>query len=254
MSTDRLLQVISGPTTGLLVFAFPPSASGPALFRRWLPFRPPGLELVAIHTPGRESRFAEPPVSSLTPLADDIAAAIDAYAERPYVIFGHSVGATLGREVAMRLRRRSRPLSMLVAAGSAAPDILGDTTLADADDQTLIGALREWGVTPDDMVDEDVADVILPVMRADMAVDRACRLGRPPTAEDRLDIPIVAITGDDDPMAEINYRSWAAWTDAAHSAHVVPGGHSVPFEQPAAVLEILVREAGRLGGPRLTVG
>ncbi|MEU9379844.1 alpha/beta fold hydrolase [Streptomyces sp. NPDC048279] len=246
--------MISGPTTGLLVFAFPPSGSGPALFRRWLPVRPPGLELVAIHTPGRESRFSEPPVSSLIPLADDIAAAIDAYAERPYVIFGHSVGALLGREVAWRLRRRSRPLSLLVAAGSAAPDVVFDTTLADADDQTLIEALREWGATPDDMVDEDVAEVILPVMRADMAVAESCRLGRPPTADDRLDIPIIAITGDKDPGAEIHCRSWAAWTDAAHAAHVVPGGHFFPFEQPAAVLEILARDAGRLGGPRPTVG
>lgn len=254
LSADRLLQVISGPTTGLLVFAFPPSGSGPALFRRWLPVRPPGLELVAIHTPGRESRFAEPPASSLTPLVDDIAAAIDAYAERPYVLFGHSAGALLAREVAWRLRRASRPVSLLIAAGSAAPDVVFETTLDGADDQTLINALREWGATPDDMLDDDVADMILPVLRADLAVAETMRLGRPPMAADRLDIPIIAITGENDPAAEIHCRSWAAWTDAAHAAHVVPGGHFFPFEHPAAVLEILARDAGRMGGPRPTVG
>jgi surfactin synthase thioesterase subunit len=254
LSTDQLLQVISGPTTGLLMFAFPPSGSGPSLFRQWLPVRPPGLELVAIHAPGRESRYAEPLVSSLTPLADDIAAAIDDYAERPYIIFGHSAGALLGREVAWRLRRRSRPLALFVAAGSAAPDVVFDTNLSEADDDTLIDALREWGAIPADMLDEDVADLLLPVMRADMAVAESCRRPRPPTADDRLDIPIIAITGDNDPAAEIHCRSWAAWTDAAHAAHVVPGGHFFPFEQPAAVLEILTRDVGRIGGSRPTVG
>ncbi|HTJ69381.1 MAG TPA: alpha/beta fold hydrolase [Actinospica sp.] len=249
MPTDRLLQVIFGPTKGPLVFAIPPSGSGPSLFRRWLPDRPAGLELVAIHAPGRESRFAEPAVSSRTTLVDEIAAAIDEYAERPYVIFGHSAGALLAREVAWRLRQKSRPVSLLVAAGSAAPDVVFDTTLADADDATVIGAMRAWGAIPDDMLDEDVAEVILPVMRADMAVAEACRVGRPPTDEDRLDIPIIAITGEDDPAAEIHVRSWAAWTDAGHAAHVVPGGHFFPFEHPAAVLEILARGAGRPGGP-----
>ena len=183
---------------------------------------------------------------------DDIAAAIDAYAERPYVIFGHSLGALLGREVAWRLRRRSRPVSSLVAACSAPPDVEGDPTLADPDDQTLIKTLREWGATPDAMADEDVAEVILPAMRADMVLARSCRLGRPPTADDRLDIPIIAITGDQDPLVDVQCQGWAPWTDAAHTAHVMPGGHFFPFERPAAVLEILTREAGRPGGSRPT--
>ncbi len=239
--------MVSGRTTGLLVFAFPPSGSGPSLFRRWLPVRPPGLELVAIHTPGREDRCTEPAVSTLGPLADDIAEAIDRYGERPYVIFGHSAGALLGREVAWRLRRSGRPLSLLVAAGSAAPDVaFGGNSLIDADDTTLLEALRDWGGTPAGVLDADAVDIFLPCLRADMAVAEACRRDQPPTAEDRLDIPILAITGADDPAAELHCQSWQAWTDAESAAHVVPGGHFFPFEHPAAVLEILAREAGDL--------
>lgn len=249
MTNDRLLQVLSGPTAGPLVFAFPPSGAGPSLFRRWLPARPPGLELVVIHTPGRESRIGEPPVCSLTPLADEIADAIDGYAQRPYVIFGHSLGSLLGREVAVRLRRRSRPVSALVAACSAPPDVEGDPALDDPDDKILIETLRDWGAVPEEMADEDLVEVVLPAVRADMALARSCRLGRPPTAEDRLDIPIIAIVGDEDPLADVQSTGWAPWTDAAHTAHVMSGGHFFPFERPEAVLEILTRDAGHPGAP-----
>lgn len=249
MVRDPLLRVISGPTTGLLVFAFPAAGSGPSIFRRWLPHRPPGLELVAIHAPGREDRCIEPPVSSVTPLADDIAAAIDRYGDRPYVIFGHSAGALLGREVAWRLTQRARPLRMFVAAGSAAPDTVVDS-LAEADDDILIGAMRDWGGIPDAMLDDDVLEVILPCLRADMAVAQSCRRDHPPTADDRLDIPIIALAGADDlAIYWPDCQRWSTWTDAASIAHQVPGGHFFPFEQPAAVLDYLQRDPERPGEP-----
>ncbi|MDE0775680.1 MAG: alpha/beta fold hydrolase [Nocardioides sp.] len=230
------------------MFLFPPSGSGPSLFRQWLPYRPPGLEMVAVHAPGREDRFTEPAATDVAPLADDIAAAIDRYADRPFVIFGHSAGALLGREVAWRLRRRSRPVALLVAANSAAPDVVFANTLADADDATLLAAVRDWGATPDGLLSDDMLEAFLPCLRADMAVAQSCRRTKPPAPEDRLDIPIAALTGHDDPAAEMHSTSWSAWTSVASITHVVPGGgHFLPFEQPEAVLEILAREISRLG-------
>lgn len=250
MVSDPLLRVISGPTTGSLIFAFPGAGCGPSIFRQWLPVRPPGLELVAIHTPGREDRCSEPPVSSVAPLADHIAAAIDEYAERPYVIFGHSGGALLAREVAWRLRQSGRPVRLLVAAGAAAPDVVVDDTLAEADDETLSSVLRDWGGTPDALLSADAAEVFLPCLRADMALANACRRAHPPTADDRLDIPIAVLAGADDPAIYLpDCERWTAWTDAASVVQVLPGGHFFPFEQPAAVLEFITRDAGRLGGP-----
>jgi surfactin synthase thioesterase subunit len=249
LTRDPLLRPISGPTTGLLVFAFPAAGSGPSMFRRWLPYRPPGLEVVAIHTPGREDRCIEPPISSVTPLADDIAAAIDRYADRPYVIFGHSGGALLGREVAWRLRRRDRPLRLFVTAAAAPPDVPVNS-LAEADDDVLIGALRDWGGVPEALLSEDALEVLLPCVRADMAVSDSCRREYPPTAEDLLDVPIIALAGaDDQAIYWPECRRWLTWTSAPGVAHLVPGGHFFPFERPAAVLGYLERDPDRLGEP-----
>jgi medium-chain acyl-[acyl-carrier-protein] hydrolase len=247
---DPLLRRISGPTTGLLVFAFPAAGSGPSIFRQWLPHRPPGLELVAIHTPGREDRWIEPAVSSVTPLADDIAAAIDRYGERPFVIFGHSAGALLGREVAWRLEQRERPLRLFVTAGAATPDVVVNS-LAKADDDTLIGAIRDWGGIPDEMLsNEDVLDVILPCLRADMALADDCRRDYPPAADDRLDVPIIALAGADDEAIHFpDCQRWSTWTNAVSVAHRVPGGHFFPFEQPAAVFDYIERDPEGLGKP-----
>ena len=250
MVRDPLLRAISGPTTGLLVFAFPAAGSGPSIFRRWLPHRPPGLELVAVHTPGRVDRCFEPAVSSAAPLADDIAAAIDRYGDRPYVIFGHSAGALLAREVAWRLQRRGRPARLFVAAGAAAPDVAVDAGLAEADDAVLIDALRDWGASPDALLSDEVLEILLPCLRADMALANSCRRDHPPTADDRLDIPIIALAGADDPAIDWpDCQRWSAWTDAASVAHLIPGGHFFPFEQPDAILQCLTRDPERLGAP-----
>lgn len=93
-------------------------------------------------------------------------------------------------------------------------------------------------------------EVILPCLRADMILSNSCRRDYPPTADDRLDIPIIALAGADDPAIHWpDCQRWRGWTDAASVAHLVPGGHFFPFEQPAAVLDHLVRDPERLGGP-----
>jgi surfactin synthase thioesterase subunit len=247
---DPLLRPVSGPTTGLLVFAFPAAGAGPTVFRKWLPHRPPGVELVAVHAPGREDRCFEDPIASVTPLADDIAAAIEQYGERPFAIFGHSAGALLGREVAWRLTRRSRPLRLFVAAG-AAPDAPIGASLADAPDEVLIGAMRDWGGIPEHALqDEDMLDVLLPCLRADMAMADSCRTSHPPAAQDRIDVPIIALAGaEDEAIHWPDFQRWKAWTTAATVIHQVPGGHFFPFEQPEAVLDYLVRDPEHLDEP-----
>ena len=88
--------------SGPVVFLLPPAGTGPRVFDSWTAAAGP-VELVAVHLPGREELLDEQPYAEAAPLADAIAAEVLAYGDRPRAVFGHSVGAVVGREVVKRL-------------------------------------------------------------------------------------------------------------------------------------------------------
>ncbi|MEV4085609.1 thioesterase domain-containing protein [Nonomuraea fuscirosea] len=62
----------------------------------------PGLTVVPVQLPGRESRIAEPPAFTIAEIADEVAPATD----EPYALYGHSMGARLAFEVVRAGRLR----------------------------------------------------------------------------------------------------------------------------------------------------
>lgn len=230
---------------GTVLFAFPPAGAGPSLFRPWLPHIPVGVELVALLAPGRESRLHEPPLQHVRPLADAVAQAVRAYTDRPFAVFGHSMGALLATEVAGRLA--AEPLELLVVAGSRPPHQPVDD-LTTATDAEIVRALATWGGTPEEVLgDPDVLSVFLPGLRADFAVGESCR--RPLSADAALDVPILSFVGTDDPLATPgDCAEWGRWSRASFEQRVVEGNHFFPFTRPSAVLSwIGTRLAGGPG-------
>lgn len=87
-----------------------PHAGGAAsFFRGWAGALPWDLDLLALQYPGREDRFGEPCARSIDALAGPAAEALVEYARQPLVLFGHSLGAALAYEVALRLEQRGAP-------------------------------------------------------------------------------------------------------------------------------------------------
>ncbi|MDQ0954324.1 surfactin synthase thioesterase subunit [Streptomyces phaeochromogenes] len=65
----------------------------------------PEIDVVAVQYPGRQERRTEPLVDSVEKLADLIVPELEPWLDRPLTFFGHSMGASLAYEVALRLRR-----------------------------------------------------------------------------------------------------------------------------------------------------
>src|SRR5262249_29653456 len=63
----------------------------------------PQVEVLAVQYPGRQDRRAEPCIEDVGGLADQITASLQPWIDRPVALFGHSMGAILGFEVALRL-------------------------------------------------------------------------------------------------------------------------------------------------------
>lgn len=236
----RQLVVANGAP---IVCAIPAAGAGSTVFRPWIAEAPGGLEIIAVSAPGREERFSEEPIRTIEPLADQIAAALEHYADRPLAILGHSLGALVGREVARRLGKGR--VRLLVVAGARPPNDPSPGEYASADDGELIRLLQEWGGTPPAVLaSPDFASTFLPCLRADLDAYASCRT--PPSELQRLDVPILALAGRHDPFAPpIACGGWTAWTSAGFDLEILPGGHAFPITEARAVLRTTARHFAR---------
>jgi medium-chain acyl-[acyl-carrier-protein] hydrolase len=159
-----------GPAS-VRLFCFPPAGGGASFFRDWADALPADVEVSAIQLPGRETRLRESPHARMGPLVDDLSATLRPHLDRPFAIFGHSMGALVGFELARRLHAASAPEpALVVVAGQRAPHLpLGRELWHRLPTPRLLDALRELNGIPELVLDNaELRELVLPAIRADL--------------------------------------------------------------------------------------
>jgi pyochelin biosynthesis protein PchC len=83
------------PRARLRLYCIPYAGGGPWVYREWPAGLRADVEVRAVVLPGRDPRFGEPALTSVEALADVLVPALCAELDRPFAIFGHSLGAAL---------------------------------------------------------------------------------------------------------------------------------------------------------------
>ncbi|WP_432138459.1 MULTISPECIES: thioesterase II family protein [unclassified Streptomyces] len=210
------------PRPGTRLVCFPHAGGAASFFRGWPALLPADTEVLAVRYPGREDRILEEPVTSMAELAGPVADALAALPALPTAYFGHSMGASVAYETALRQGSQAGP-RLLAVSGRAAPHRL--PVFGFDDDAALLADVRRRGGPLAPALDDpDLTELVLPALRADYGLLRRY------TAEaraERLDIPVIAYYGDADtdvPAADV-----VAWADVAapgtFTARAFPGDH-----------------------------
>ncbi len=225
------------------LFCLPYAGAGSVIYRNWADVLPEGVELVAVELPGRGKRLLEPPYRELNRLVADLAVALESGLDKPYAIFGHSMGALIGFELIRYLRRNHRPLPLhLFVSGRNAPTIPDDTDppLHTLPDEQFMMKLKELDGTPEAVLQHrELMELLLPILRADFGL---CEnyVYRP---EPPLEIPITAFGGlKDVSVPPPHIEAWKEQTRARFSARFFPGGHFFLNDFRLEIMEILCRE------------
>ena len=238
----------------LRLFCLPYAGGAAAVFQGWPDLLPMEVEVCALELPGRGARLLETPHRSCEALVRDLADALSARCDRPYVLFGHSLGALLAFELVRELRRRSRALPRrLIVAGAPAPDCPPrEQRLHELSDRDFVAAIRELGGTPSAVLDDaELMSLLLPGLRADFEILAHYRFAE----ETALELPIAAFGGLHDPLVRTDdVEGWLRHTRTESSVSLVPGGHFFLNTHPQSLLpEVCLQlkvEADRLGrGP-----
>lgn len=231
----------------LRVFCFPYAGGSASAYRRWAEAMPEEIEIVAIQLPGRETRIGEALVTDFQHIVRNIYDALLPYGDEPFVLFGHSLGALFGFELARFLRQRGNGpgLLKLIVSGCAAPylrkpDI--DGPLHNLSDDHLIEKLRKFNGTPNEVFDNnEMLALALPILRADFCLADTYQY----VAGPRLNVPISVFCGTDDNISETELVGWRQHTDDSFSLRKFPGDHFFINSYRDLVLNALVDELGR---------
>lgn len=235
----NLAKSAADPAVRLI--CLPYAGAGAGAYRDWPALLPGTVGVLAAQPPGREHRFHERPIGWLPTYVEELAAAVRPLLDRPYAVFGHSIGARVGFELCRLLRRDGAPLpARLYLSGCPAPQLPAPPPRWDLPDAELIEELRGLGGTPPELFESPgLMALFLPMLRADFALVETY----PYVEEAPLPVPIRSFAGRSDPEASPEaVGSWAPHTSAWFEAHEFDGDHFFLHDQRAALLRLLAED------------
>lgn len=227
----------------LRLICLPYAGGGASAYRGWSDLLPREVELHAVQLPGREWRIKEPVLNRIEPIVDSLISEMIQLFDRPFALFGHSMGALLGFEVARGLRRLDKPApSRLFVSGYPAPQIPRRTppTTQTEGAASLKDMLEGMQGTPKEVLEnEEMLELILPAIKGDLEVCRNYRY----LPEHPLDCPITAFGGLADDLAkQEGLEKWGVQTRADFKLRMLPGSHFFVHQHPELVIKAIVSD------------
>lgn len=194
-------------------------------------------DVAALQYPGRQDRHTEKGIDSIAELADRAHEALRPCSDRPLVFFGHSMGAVLAFEVALRFERDGQGPVHVFASGRRAPSTYRPEDVHLRDDDGIIAEMRKLsGTDPRVLGNDEVLRMVLPAIRSDYTAIEKYRADPGAT----IAAPITVLTGDADPRTTLDEaRAWEQHTTGGFDLKVFPGGHFYLTEHATEVIEVI---------------
>ncbi len=236
------------PAAKARLFCFSYAGGNPTTFRDWHRFLPSSLEILAIQLPGHGTRVWEKPFSELKPLIEELNHFITEYSEKPFLFFGHSLGALLAFELARQLGRSPvRQPSLLILSACSAPEWMSERSKKNRlhpghllSDELLIQKLKELGGTPKEVLENsELMKLFLPAIRADLCLSEnyIYEAGIP------LSCPMIVCGGEKDDEVDIaSLDDWSLQTSSSFKKEIFPGNHFYLYESKIELLKKISEE------------
>lgn len=207
------------------LFCFHYGGGSASAYKEWARDLVEQVDLIAVQLPGRESRFGEPLLDNVSHVVNELYKSFDSYLERPFIFFGHSIGALIAFEFVRLLRKNGVPQPKhLIVSGTKAPQVpLKRAPIHNLPDSTLTKKIREYNGIPNDILENpELMSIFLPIIRADFSISETYQYN----IEEALTCPITALGGlSDDTFNSADLIKWEEQTTSLFEYDLLPGNH-----------------------------
>jgi medium-chain acyl-[acyl-carrier-protein] hydrolase len=213
LDNSWFVPIKTHPSNPLRIFCFHYAGGSMSVYRTWSEHIK-NADLVTIQLPGRENRFTEALITEMDLIIDNLYENFSDFDNKPYVFFGHSLGALIAFEFAKKLQKQG-PLGLkhLIVSGSRAPHLpIRRRLIYNLPDQELFSEIQKYNGIPENLLAEKdlLMNIMLPIIRADFTISDIYQC----STETKLKIPITVFGGrDDDTFPFEDLLQWKLHTD-----------------------------------------
>lgn len=186
------------------------------------------INLVPLELPGRGKRYKEPLLTNIHDMVNDIFNQVKRLLDKPYAVYGHSLGAILGYLMVKNIVKENMPVPLhLFFSGRQAPSIQNkERNIHLLPKKAFIDKLIEYGGMPDELLKEkELLDFFEPIIRADFKAYETYKY----EPDEPLDILLTVIIGADENITVQEAMEWQGITKRKILLRTFPGGHFFIF-------------------------
>ncbi len=221
-----IVNINPRPNASKRIFCFPYAGGSAAIiYRKWTFDLPEEFEVLPVEYPGRGARLQESLKLEMSSLVDELIASIETYLDKPFLFFGHSMGALVSYELTRKLGQLQLPLpEKLFLSSHSAPQITKRTPIMHKlPKNEFIRELKELNGMPKEFFEsEELLDIFLPIIKADYTVCETYKFD----SASKLNMPFVAIRGiNDETVLAEDMIDWGKLTENKFNFYEFPGDH-----------------------------
>lgn len=219
-----------------MLICFPHAGGSASYFSPLADVLGAGIEVLAVEYPGHAGRLSEPLVDDLHLLADAICRmGRITGADTPVFLLGHSMGATVAFEVAVRLEAAGRPVGAVLVSSRECPASPTRELMSRLSDSRFKASLAaKGGFHPSLLGEPEFMEMVLPILRNDYRATEQYRH----RVGGIIRAPIAAMSGSEDPdLADGAMLKWRDFTRGPFATKSFIGGHFYIDSNRAEVAE-----------------
>jgi surfactin synthase thioesterase subunit len=200
------------------------------------------FETIPLEIPGRGKRNREDLLKDFDLAAWDLYGQIVEKLESgDFLIYGHSMGAYLTLRVCGLLEKEKLFPACLVVSGNPGPGIGMEKRRYLLEKAEFIEELMKLGgVSPEVIENEELLDLLLPILRADFEVSERNNL----KLEAPVRAPVFAIMGNEEEYVD-EIGNWKNYTLSGFNKRILKGDHFFIFRHPQEIAQIIRYSYGK---------
>jgi surfactin synthase thioesterase subunit len=221
------------------LFCFPYAGGSASFYKDWK--TDGSLQVIPLEYPGHGSKYCESLCESMSELTDvlleEIVTNYNITPLHHLSFFGHSMGATVAYEIAVKLEQRySQKVENLFLSSKSSPNYKLEQM--DCSNVTeLKKTLKKIGGTSEELLTEDILQVFLPIMQADLTILANYCGG--PKANQKLRSHTMLLVGSEDTVTKESMEAWDEYIEPIEGMQVLKGDHFYIRQNQDTVLKLV---------------